>query len=149
VACNTLWIWDAPAAGRRVEALDAAPVGDPLAVRRPARETADNRFAHDRIDQLSEQLQQANARADIVGRRNQAAEDLLEISYPALMEDRLDAKNIGVLFAGTRFFDFAPFTWFDSSERAYLRLAVIGLAIIGLVVFRPQGILGRPEVKRV
>ena len=61
---------------------------------------ADNRFAHDRIDQLSEQLQQANARADIVGRRNQAAEDLLEISYPALMEDRLDAKNIGVLFAG-------------------------------------------------
>src|SRR5215208_8002868 len=43
---------------------------------------ADNRFAHDRIDQLSEQLQQANARADIVGRRNQAAEDLLEISYP-------------------------------------------------------------------
>src|SRR5215208_4863689 len=56
--------------------------------------------ADDRIDQLSEQLQQANARADIVGRRNQAAEDLLEISYPALMENRLDAKNIGVLFAG-------------------------------------------------
>ena len=51
----------------------------------------------------------------------------------------------GVLFAGTRFFDFEPFSWFDSAERAYLRLAVIGLAIIALVVFRPQGILGRRE----
>jgi hypothetical protein len=61
---------------------------------------ADNRFAHDRIDQLNEELQQANGRADIIGRRNQAAEDLLEISYPALMEERLDGKNIGVLFVG-------------------------------------------------
>jgi branched-chain amino acid transport system permease protein len=55
------------------------------------------------------------------------------------------ALVFGVLFAGTRFFDFAPFTWFDSSERAYLRLMVIGLVIIGLVVFRPQGILGRRD----
>ena len=38
---------------------------------------ADNRFAHDRIDQLSEQLQQANGRADIIGKRNDAAEELL------------------------------------------------------------------------
>jgi ABC-type branched-subunit amino acid transport system permease subunit len=51
----------------------------------------------------------------------------------------------GVIFAGTRFFDFAPFTWFESSERAYLRLIVIGLLIIGLVLFRPQGILGKRE----
>jgi ABC-type branched-subunit amino acid transport system permease subunit len=55
------------------------------------------------------------------------------------------AVVFGVLFAGTRFFDFAPFSWFDSAERAYLRLMVIGLAIIGLVLFRPQGLLGRRE----
>jgi branched-chain amino acid transport system permease protein len=55
------------------------------------------------------------------------------------------ALLFGVLFAGTRFFDFAPFSWFDSAERAYLRLLLIGLAIIGLVLFRPQGILGRRE----
>ena len=55
------------------------------------------------------------------------------------------AVLFGVLFAGTRFFDFAPFSWFDSAERAYLRLLLIGLAIIGLVLFRPQGILGRRE----
>jgi ABC-type branched-subunit amino acid transport system permease subunit len=55
------------------------------------------------------------------------------------------AVVFGVLFAGTRFFDFAPFSWFDSAERAYLRLIVIGLAIIGLVFFRPQGVFGRRE----
>jgi Copper transport outer membrane protein, MctB len=61
---------------------------------------ADNAIAHDRIDQLNGQLQQANARADIIERRNLAAEQLLEIGYPALMENRLEGKNIGVLFVG-------------------------------------------------
>jgi branched-chain amino acid transport system permease protein len=55
------------------------------------------------------------------------------------------ALVFGLLFAGTRFFDFAPFTWFDSAERAYLRLLVIGLVIIGLTLFRPQGLLGRRD----
>jgi branched-chain amino acid transport system permease protein len=48
----------------------------------------------------------------------------------------------GVIFAGTRFLEFAPFTWFASDERAYLRLIIIGLIIIVLVVVRPQGLLG-------
>jgi hypothetical protein len=61
---------------------------------------ADNRFAHDRIDQLGDQLNQANARADIIQKRSEAAEDLLGISYPTLMENRLEGKNIGVLFIG-------------------------------------------------
>jgi len=57
---------------------------------------ADNRFAHDRIDQLGDELKQANARADIIQQRSDAAEKLLELSYPTLMEERLDGKNIGV-----------------------------------------------------
>jgi len=57
----------------------------------------------------------------------------------------LGALVFGVIFAGTRFFDFAPFAYFDSAERAYLRLIVIGLLIVLLVLFRPQGILGRRE----
>ena len=61
---------------------------------------ADNAISHDRIDQLNDQLKQANARADIISRRNDAAERLLEISYPALLGNRLEGKNIGVLFAG-------------------------------------------------
>ncbi|HEY7004557.1 MAG TPA: copper transporter [Gaiellaceae bacterium] len=61
---------------------------------------ADNAIAHDRIDQLNGQVKAANARADIIEKRNEAAEKLLEISYPALMEDRLAGKNIGVLFVG-------------------------------------------------
>jgi branched-chain amino acid transport system permease protein len=51
----------------------------------------------------------------------------------------------GVIFAGTRFFDFAPFTYFDAPERAYLRLVIIGLILIALMAFRPQGLLGRKE----
>jgi branched-chain amino acid transport system permease protein len=51
----------------------------------------------------------------------------------------------GFLFAGTRFLDFAPLSYLDSAQRAYFRLIVIGLLIIGLVVLRPQGILGRRE----
>jgi branched-chain amino acid transport system permease protein len=55
------------------------------------------------------------------------------------------AAIFGFLFAATRFFDFPPFSYLDSADRAYLRLMVIGLAIIVLVVFRPQGILGRRD----
>ena len=55
------------------------------------------------------------------------------------------AAVFGFLFAGTRFLDFQPLSSLDSPQRAYLRLIVIGLVIIGLVVFRPQGILGRRD----
>jgi branched-chain amino acid transport system permease protein len=51
----------------------------------------------------------------------------------------------GFLFAGTRFLDFTPLSYFDSAQRAYVRLIVIGLVIIGLVIFRPQGLLGRRD----
>ena len=51
----------------------------------------------------------------------------------------------GVIFAGTRFFDFAPFSYFDSGERAYLRLIIVGLLLIALMAFRPQGIFGKRQ----
>jgi branched-chain amino acid transport system permease protein len=51
----------------------------------------------------------------------------------------------GFIFAGTRFLEFWPLTLFDSAERAFLRLIVVGLILIGLVAFRPQGILGKRE----
>jgi ABC-type branched-subunit amino acid transport system permease subunit len=52
------------------------------------------------------------------------------------------ALVFGFIFAGTRFLDFAPFTWFASDERAYLRLIIIGVIIVVLVLWRPQGLLG-------
>jgi branched-chain amino acid transport system permease protein len=52
------------------------------------------------------------------------------------------AAVFGFIFAGTRFLNFPPFTWVASDERAYIRLIIIGLIIIGLVVFRPQGLFG-------
>jgi branched-chain amino acid transport system permease protein len=51
----------------------------------------------------------------------------------------------GVIFAGTRFFDFPPFAYFDSAERAYLRLIIVGLILIGIMAFRPQGLFGKRE----
>ena len=55
------------------------------------------------------------------------------------------AALFGFLFAGTRFLDFRPLSYLDSADRAYLRLIVIGLVIIGLVLLRPQGILGKRD----
>jgi len=52
------------------------------------------------------------------------------------------ALVFGLIFAGTRFLDFAPFSWFASDQRAYLRLIIIGLIILLLVLLRPQGLLG-------
>ena len=55
------------------------------------------------------------------------------------------AAVFGFLFAGTRFLDFRPLSALDSADRAYLRLIIIGLVIIGLVLVRPQGILGKRD----
>jgi branched-chain amino acid transport system permease protein len=55
------------------------------------------------------------------------------------------AAFFGFLFAGTRFLDFRPLSSLDSADRAYLRLIIIGLVIIGLVLVRPQGILGKRD----
>jgi ABC-type branched-subunit amino acid transport system permease subunit len=51
----------------------------------------------------------------------------------------------GVLYATTRFLNFAPFSYVGSAERAYLRLIVVGAVLVGLMAFRPQGIFGRRE----
>jgi ABC-type branched-subunit amino acid transport system permease subunit len=55
------------------------------------------------------------------------------------------ALVFGFLFAGTRFLDFPPLSYLGGAERAYVRLIVIGLVIIGLVLARPQGILGKRD----
>jgi ABC-type branched-subunit amino acid transport system permease subunit len=55
------------------------------------------------------------------------------------------AAVFGFLFAGTRFLDFPPLSYLSGADRAYVRLIVIGLVIIGLVLVRPQGILGRRD----
>jgi len=47
-----------------------------------------------------------------------------------------------VIFAGTRFLDFWPLSLFSSGDRAYLRLIFVGLALILLMIWRPQGIFG-------
>jgi ABC-type branched-subunit amino acid transport system permease subunit len=55
------------------------------------------------------------------------------------------ALVFGGIYAATRFLDFAPFSYLASDERAYARLIIIGLFLIALMAFRPQGIFGRRE----
>lgn len=57
----------------------------------------------------------------------------------------IGAAIFGLIFAGTRFFDFPPFSLFDASQRASLRLIIVGLIIVGLMAFWPQGIRGKRE----
>jgi len=45
-------------------------------------------------------------------------------------------------YAGTRFLDFWPLSIFDSTDRAFLRQILVGLALVALVILRPQGIFG-------
>jgi ABC-type branched-subunit amino acid transport system permease subunit len=52
------------------------------------------------------------------------------------------AVLFAIIFAGTRFLDFWPLSLFSSGDRAYLRLLFVGLALIVLVIWRPQGIFG-------
>lgn len=48
----------------------------------------------------------------------------------------------GLLYSGTRFLNFFPLSLISSSERPYLRLIIIGLALVALMAFRPQGMFG-------
>ncbi|HEX5498245.1 MAG TPA: branched-chain amino acid ABC transporter permease, partial [Thermomicrobiales bacterium] len=52
------------------------------------------------------------------------------------------AVLFGLLYSGTRFLNFFPLSLFDSGERAYLRLLLVGLLLIVLMAVRPQGLLG-------
>ena len=52
------------------------------------------------------------------------------------------AVLFGLLYSGTRFLNFYPLSLFDSGDRAYLRLILVGLLLILLMAIRPQGLLG-------
>jgi ABC-type branched-subunit amino acid transport system permease subunit len=55
------------------------------------------------------------------------------------------ALVFGVLYAGTRFLDFFPLNLINSGDRAFLRLLIVGLVLVVLMAFRPQGIFGKRE----
>jgi len=50
-----------------------------------------------------------------------------------------------IIFAGTRFLDFWPLSLFNSGDKAFLRLILVGLALVVLIVLRPQGLLGNKK----
>ena len=57
----------------------------------------------------------------------------------------IGALIFGFIFAGTRFFDFPPFSYFSPADQAFLRLVIIGIILILLMAFRPEGLLGKRQ----
>jgi len=55
------------------------------------------------------------------------------------------AVVFGILYGGVLFFTFPPFSWFNSAQRSYLQLMIVGVALVVLIRLRPQGLLGRRE----
>ena len=57
----------------------------------------------------------------------------------------IGAIVFALIYSGTRFFEFWPLTLLDGADRGALRLVLIGLILIALMAFRPQGLFGRKE----
>ena len=57
----------------------------------------------------------------------------------------IGALIFGLIFSGTRFFNFKPFTYLDAAQLAYLRMIIIGAILIALMAWRPQGLFGKRE----
>jgi hypothetical protein len=61
---------------------------------------ADEALERNQIQDLEQDLQAANERADSAARRGESAQELLEEAYPALMEGRLEETGVAVVFLG-------------------------------------------------
>ncbi len=58
------------------------------------------RAERDRLSNLEQDVAEANERADAAERSGEAARELVESAYPALMADRLDDMEFAVIFLG-------------------------------------------------
>jgi hypothetical protein len=61
---------------------------------------AEDALMRDRIDSLNDQLAQERVRSADAERASEAAREVLEDAYPALMENRLEGRGFAVLFLG-------------------------------------------------
>ncbi len=70
---------------------------------------------------------------------------LIFAGAPKVKGIAIAAIFFGFLYGGTRFLTFFPFSLLDASERAYLRIMIIGLVLIVLMMRRPQGLFGKRQ----
>jgi hypothetical protein len=61
---------------------------------------ADEALERNQIQDLEQDLQAANERADSAARRGESAQELLEEAYPTLMEGRLEDTGVAAVFLG-------------------------------------------------
>jgi hypothetical protein len=57
-------------------------------------------LSEDEFDRIRQEAEQARQTAELSDRRRQAAEDLIERSYPALIDRRLEDQRFAILFLG-------------------------------------------------
>ena len=85
---------------------------------------------NDRIAGLQEEADAANATADDLERRQEAAQDFVTTAYPVLVENRLEGKNIAVAVLGSLeqdSFDFVESAIKDDADGRLARMRAVML----------------------
>jgi ABC-type branched-subunit amino acid transport system permease subunit len=70
---------------------------------------------------------------------------LILAGAPKVKGIAIGAIFFGLLYGGTRFFTFYPFSLLDAAQRSNVRIMIIGIVLIILMTRRPQGIFGKRQ----
>ena len=100
----------------------------------------------DQIAGLQEEADAANATAEDLERRQQAAEDFVETAYPVLVEERLTGRSVAVVVLGS--VDQGSFPFVESAIRdSGGRLARMRAVMLPLRIEAVEAVLAdRPEL---
>ena len=96
---------------------------------------AEESFERQRIDELEQDLEEANARADSADRRGEATRELVERAYPALMERRLEDRGFALVFLGPvdeSIRDSVEQVLFDADSGFPVRVVALDVPVNGL-----------------
>jgi Copper transport outer membrane protein, MctB len=96
---------------------------------------AEESFERQRIDELEQDLEEANARADSAESRGEATRELVEKAYPALMARRLEDQGFALVFLGpvdSNIRDSVERALFDADSGFPVRVVALDVPVNGL-----------------
>lgn len=96
---------------------------------------AEESFERQRIDELEQDLEEANARADSAESRGEATRELVERAYPALMAGRLEDQGFALVFLGpvdSNIRDSVERALFDADSGFPVRVVALDVPVNGL-----------------
>ncbi|HEX7255211.1 MAG TPA: copper transporter [Gaiellaceae bacterium] len=106
-------------------------VGAGLAARTDV-EGSERRVLNERIAELDQRTKDLVAEAELMRRQQEAAEDYLELTYPVVMNGRLRAKRVAMLFVGPSdegLLDAVEQTLSDASAPALVEMEALELPV--------------------